>query len=184
MAELVHRTRLTLLDFEQEQLQRRAAEFAEALVGVFNGLSRKQTLLATAEFDAVTRAFSLADREGRPLDVAKLSTGELQLYSMAVLESLRVTSGKDYPLVVDTPLAYLDEQHRESLLSGVLFGSQSQVVLFVTDQEMDATALERWLPRVDHAYRLNFDTAQRSTLMAALDDVEAPLSQPAEGQVA
>lgn len=184
VAELIHRTRLTLVDFEQEQLQRRAAEFAEALVGIFNGLSRKQTLLATAEFDPVTGAFSLADREGRPLDVAKLSTGELQLYSMAVLESLRVTSGKDYPLLVDTPLAYLDEQHRESLLSGVLFGSQSQVVLFVTDQEMDATALERWRPSADRAYRLRFDTARRSTLIAALDDVEAPLSRPAEGQVA
>lgn len=183
VAELIHRARLALADFESEQLQRRAAEFAEALVDIFNRLSRKQTLLATAEFNPAAGVFSMADGEGRALDIAKLSTGELQLYSMAVLESLRVTSGKDYPLLVDTPLAYLDEQHRESLLSGVLFGGSSQVVLFVTDQEMDSNARERWSPNVDHAYRLLFDTAKGSTTMTALD-LGAPLTPSAEGQVA
>jgi len=181
-AELVHRTRLALADFEQDQLQQRAAEFADALVSIFNGLSRKQSLLAGATFDSASGAFSLVDGDGRQLDLSKLSTGELQLYSMALLESLRVTGGRDYPLLVDTPLAYLDEQHREALLSDLLFASRGQVVLFATDQEIDSNALERWAPDVDRVYRLRFNTDAQSSVAAT--EVSGSTSAELSGQVA
>jgi len=119
---------------------------------------------------------------GRQLDLSKLSTGELQLYSMALLESLRVTGGRDYPLLVDTPLAYLDEQHREALLSDLLFASRGQVVLFATDQEIDSNALERWAPDVDRVYRLRFNTDAQSSVAAT--EVSGSTSAELSGQVA
>ena len=168
VAELVHRTRLALADFESAQLDQRANQFAQALVTTFNSLSRKQSLLTSVDFDPSSRLFKMVDLEGNHLDTSKLSTGELQLYSMAVLESLRATAGRQYPLLVDTPLAYLDELHREALLSTVLLGGDRQVVLFATDKEMDSNALARWLPLIDCAYRLDFDTSTRSSSISAL----------------
>jgi DNA sulfur modification protein DndD len=168
VAELVHRARLALADFKSAQLDQRAVQFAGALVTTFNSLSRKQSLLTSVDFDPSSRLFRMVDDAGNQLDTSKLSTGELQLYSMAVLEGLRATAGRQYPLLVDTPLAYLDELHRETLLSTVLLADDGQVVLFATDKEMDANALAQWLPLIDRAYRLDFDTATRSSSISIL----------------
>jgi DNA sulfur modification protein DndD len=166
--ELIHRTRLALDDFESAQLERRAGEFSRALVGVFNAMSRKQSLLTSVQFDPKSRMFAMAGVDGDNLDIAKLSTGELQIYSMAVLESLRATARRQLPLLVDTPLAYLDELHRETFLSSVLLGAERQVVLFATDQEMDGMSLERWLPEIEFAYALQYDAATRSSSVTPL----------------
>jgi len=154
---LLGQVRTALEEFEALLLGERSAEFASALVAYFGQVSRKQALLATADFDPRTQALMLADAAGQPLDPDTLSTGELQLFAMAVLESLRATTGHGYPLFIDTPLAFLDKRHREAFITQTILGSPNQVVLFATDREMSAAEVRRLAPKFGRVYRLSYD---------------------------
>jgi DNA sulfur modification protein DndD len=175
---LIGRIRLALTDFEQELLRRRNEQFASALVERFNRLSRKQSLLANVSFDPAEGIFRLEDANGRDLDSTSLSTGELQLFAMAILDSLRLTTGRAYPLVIDTPLAYLDKGHRRSLMTHAVFKSANQVILFATDQEIDANALEAMASDFTYVYRLSFDPSNQSSQASTLRDGASDAAQP------
>jgi DNA sulfur modification protein DndD len=167
-AALLSQIGVALKDFEDELLRHRSEQFAEALVDGFNRLSRKQSLLAYATFDSESRTFRLQDPSGRELDTSSLSTGERQLFAMAILEGLRSTTGHSYPLVIDSPLAYLDENHRRSLMTQAVFESANQVVLFATDQEISLSGSEEPTSDFTCVYQLEFDALEQSSELALL----------------
>jgi len=54
---------------------------------------------------------------------------------------MRQVNDLQLPLLVDTPLARLDTEHRYRLLHGYLPIVSDQILLFATDAEADATFL-------------------------------------------
>jgi DNA sulfur modification protein DndD len=72
----------------------------------------------------------------------------------ALLWALSEVSGKQFPLVVDTPLARIDLAHQEAILRYYYPNAAAQVIVLPTDAELDARKLQLIAPHVYRAYRL------------------------------
>ena len=66
-----------------------------------------------------------------------LSKGELQMFATAVVWGLAKTSGRPLPFMIDTPLARLDEEHRENLVEKFYPYASHQLIIFSTNSEIN-----------------------------------------------
>ena len=145
-----------LLDLKIEQLR---GEFASC----FNRIARKGDLIADVRIDPESFAVTLVDHAGREIAKGALSAGEKQVYAIAMLWALARTSGRALPMIIDTPLARLDADHRSNLLERYFPEVSHQVVMLSTDTEVDAQLLARVAPAVSHAYHLEYDPERGRT---------------------
>ena len=154
---LAERSRSVLRAYEDALTRQRLSALEKKLVNCFNALCQKEHLLAVAKIQPGDFTVQLESRDNRILQLSSFSAGERQLYALALLQAMRQVSDQQLPLLVDTPLARLDAEHRHRLLHGYLPGVSDQVLLFATDAEADAPFLAEAEPYLAHAYRLRFD---------------------------
>lgn len=102
----------------------------------------------------------------------RLSAGERQLLAISVLSALIKERKGRFPVVVDTPLARLDRQHRSSLIKRFFATVSHQVVVLSTDQEVDGVAYEALKPFTSAEYSLDFDDAAGFTTIHQLSTTE------------
>jgi len=167
---LAERSRSVLRSYEAALTRQRLSALEKALVRCFNALCQKEHLLAAVTIQPDDFAVELESADGRILHLSSFSAGERQLYALALLQAMREVSDLQLPLLVDTPLARLDAEHRRRLLHGYLPIVSSQVLLFATDAEADAPFLDEAHPYLAYAYRLRFDPTR--------GDTEATLIEP------
>jgi DNA sulfur modification protein DndD len=67
---------------------------------------------------------SIQDQHGRVDAKSELSAGEKQIYAISMLWALARISGRPLPMIIDTPLARSDRDHR-SLLGHQYFPNAS-----------------------------------------------------------
>ena len=158
---LAERSRSVLRAYEDALTRQRLSALEKDLVRCFNTLCQKEHLLAVVTIQPDDFAVQLESRDGRILQLSSFSAGERQLYALALLQAMRQVSDQQLPLLVDTPLARLDAEHRHRLLHGYLPGVSDQILLFATDAEADAPFLADAQPYLAHAYRLRFDPLAR-----------------------
>ncbi|MBD3343366.1 MAG: DNA sulfur modification protein DndD [Candidatus Lokiarchaeota archaeon] len=65
-----------------------------------------------------------------------LSNGEKQLFISTIFKSIVSLSIKEFPMIIDTPLARMDEEHRENILFKYYPNLSSQVIIFPTNSEI------------------------------------------------
>jgi DNA sulfur modification protein DndD len=94
-----------------------------------------------------------------------LSAGDKQIYAISMLWALGKTSGRPLPIVIDTPLARLDSDHRRLLVEHYFPLASHQVIILSTDTEVDQDYFEQLKPSVARAYHLDYDQTQSSTLI-------------------
>lgn len=139
-----------------EELQGRVAEY-------FNRLCRKQRLVRSVMIDPDRYRVTLYTENGEPLPKASLSAGERQLYAMSLLWALRSVSGRQLPIIVDTPMGRLDTDHRHTLLTEFFPHAAHQLILLSTDTELDAQGYELLSPSISRVYLLNFNMNNNRT---------------------
>lgn len=105
----------------------------------------------------------LRDRTDRPLPKAQLSAGEKQIYAVSVLWALAKTSGRPLPLVIDTPLARLDADHRGLLAKHYFPYASHQTLILSTDTEIDRSYFEELKPHIAHSYLLDYVPQENGT---------------------
>lgn len=165
-AALATRTAQALAVYEQRLLEQKLAQLKVEFVRRFNDLARKVDLIADVRFSVETLAATLIDADGRELLKAALSAGEKQVYAISMLWAMARTSGRPLPMIIDTPLARLDSEHRTNLIQRYFPAASHQVILLSTDTEVDE-ALARSLGRcVSHAYRLDYDPHKGRTIVS------------------
>ena len=163
------RTRLTV------NVQRAVADFAVALKCLkidelrrhfrrcFDTLSRKDDLLQDVAVDPATFKVTFSDGAGRTLEKAELSAGEKQIYAIAMLWALALTSRRPLPFLIDTPLGRLDSDHRANLVREYFPFVSHQVVILSTDTEIDEVYFQDLLPYLSRAYHLKFNEKSGET---------------------
>lgn len=163
------RTRLTV------KVQKAVSDFAIALRNqkinelrrhfhrCFGILSRKDDLIQDVEIAPDTFKVTFSDNAGRALDKAELSAGEKQIYAIAMLWGLALTSRRPLPFLIDTPLGRLDSDHRANLVREYFPFVSHQVVILSTDTEIDEVYFRKLLPHLARAYHLRFDEAAGET---------------------
>lgn len=170
---LAARASQALADYEERLLQHKVNQLRNEFVRCFNHLARKDSLVIDVEIDPASFATTLIDRTGKPIEKSSLSAGEKQIYAIAMLWALAHTSGRPLPMIIDTPLARLDSEHRIKLVERYFPCASHQVILLSTDTEIDHQLLAKLKPSVSHSYRLDFDQVYgRTEVTSGYFDVE------------
>lgn len=123
----------------------------------FNRLARKSDFVRGILIDAKTFQVNMVDQQGRVIPKEELSSGEKQIFAIALLWGLARTSGRPLPIVVDTPLGRLDSDHRAKLIENYFPNAGHQVILLSTDTEVDQDLCKSLSPHISHAYHLDYD---------------------------
>jgi DNA sulfur modification protein DndD len=162
-AALATRVAGVLQQYEQRLLDLKLAQLQSEFVARFNHLARKGGFVADVRIDRMTFDATLIDRTGGEIPKSTLSAGEKQIYAVAMLWALARTSGRQLPMIVDTPLARLDSEHRRTIVERYFTEASHQVIVLSTDTEVDEELLDLLRPSISHSYRLDYDATGRAT---------------------
>ncbi|WP_272660936.1 DNA sulfur modification protein DndD [Providencia sp. PROV150] len=156
---------INLLDRYSELLtQARVKTLSVNFETAYRKLARKEDLQLNAHIHPETFDVELMDEKGTIINRKLLSAGEKQIYAIAILEALAKTSGRDLPVIIDTPLGRLDSQHRDKLINHYFPFASHQVVLLSTDTEVDKSYfVDQLRDDISHTYEIVFDPQTKSS---------------------
>lgn len=123
----------------------------------FDALARKEDMVREVAIDPDSFRVTFLDQVGRPLAKSELSAGEKQIYAIAMLWALALTSQRPLPFLIDTPLGRLDSEHRSKLVRQYFPHVAHQVVILSTDTEIDRSYFDELEPFIARAYHLEYD---------------------------
>lgn len=155
--QLVPRIQKVLSEYKSTLLIERVLKLQDAVTDCFNILCRKKDSIRRIIIDPKDFSIVLQDRQGNPLKKSLLSAGEKQIYAVSMLWGLARTSGRPLPVIIDTPLARLDSDHRLLLARNYFPVASHQVLILSTDTEVDRAYFDELKPAVAHSYHLTFD---------------------------
>jgi DNA sulfur modification protein DndD len=151
-----------LADFKNSLIERKVKQVEVELTRCFNELSRKR-LPRTISINPNTFQVTIRDDHERAIAKQELSAGEKQIYAISVLWALGKVSGRPLPMIIDTPLARLDRDHRALLGSRYFPTASHQVIILSTDTEIDSDFIPLLGSSIARSYELAFDSKTQST---------------------
>lgn len=166
------RARKALSLFKGRLLASKAQWLSTMITAEFQRLLHKRNLMTTVLVDPETYRVSIRDGKQRELPMERLSAGERQLLATSVLSALIKERKGHFPVVVDTPLARLDQKHRSALISGFFATVSHQVVILSTDQEVEGQAYDALQPFNNQEYELSFDDSTACTTARRVKVIE------------
>jgi len=128
-------------------------QVAQAMTEAWTAMAHKKGLVHRIEITPECDV-RLLNRSGDDIRSMQLSAGEEQIFTQALIQAIAKVSGRDFPFVVDTPLARLDVDHRVGVLRHFTERA-GQVILLSTDTEVVGPYLDAIRKRILAAYRLN-----------------------------
>ena len=161
--EYINNTNGMLEDFVDHSATAKIRDLENQFTECFSKLARKDDLSLQVRIDPQTFYVTLLSGEGREIGKDELSAGEKQIFAISVLEALAKTSGRQLPMIVDTPLGRLDSKHRSKLIEGYFPRASHQMIILSTDTEVDETFYHDLAPDIARAYRLEYDSRSGAT---------------------
>ena len=153
---LAARIKILLDDYKKQLTERKLAQLSAQLCNRFNQLSRKRNFLERVHIDPDTFVVTLY-RAGKPFPRVQLSAGEEQVFALATLWALREVSERPLPVIMDTPLGRLDDDHRRSILAEFMPQVAQQVIVLATTTEINEETFAFLQPITSRAYLLQAD---------------------------
>jgi DNA sulfur modification protein DndD len=135
-----------LKDKRKEQIEQAINHYFPILMTAHKMISHIQV---TADFE-----LRYQNAEGQTLGIKNFSSGMKQLAATALLWALKEVSGKNIPLLIDTPLARIDREHQDNLLSQYYPKVGKQVIILPTNSELDARKYKQLKPYIYKEYCL------------------------------
>ena len=151
-----------LADFSNVLVARKLKELEAQLTSCFNRLSRKK-IDRSVHINPTDYRVTIRDGHAREISKDELSAGEKQVYAISLLWALAKVSGRPLPMIIDTPLARLDKDHRALLGHEYFPNASHQVIVLSTDTEIDTQFIPLLGNSVARAYELEFDTEIHGT---------------------
>ena len=163
VAKLSHAAKEMVNEFAELVTAERVKQLETEFMQSYTRLARKEdhhihASICSKSFDVV-----LSDDSGQEINKNELSAGEKQIYAIAILEALAKTSGRNLPIIIDTPLGRLDSEHREKLREHYFPHASQQVIILSTDTEVDQDFYIQLEKSISHSYLLEFDNDEKST---------------------
>jgi DNA sulfur modification protein DndD len=161
--ELAANTRGMLSVFSEKMKQRKLVVLEQEFVKSFSKLARKNDMDIQVHIDPSNFNVNLTSAHGKVINKKKLSAGEKQIYAIAMLEALGRTSGRNLPIIIDTPLGRLDSKHRTKLVKNYFPTASHQVLILSTDTEIDEEFYAELSPEISHAFSVDYDSTEGSS---------------------
>ena len=160
---LMAKTQQTLKRYQEQLKQKKVAQLEDTLVQCWKQLLQKPGFVERVRIDPETFEVLLYNEDGHAISKEQLSSGEKQIYAVAILWALALISGRPLPVIVDTPLGRLDSDHRTHLIERYFPFASHQVLILSTDTELDEEYYHILKPSISHAYHLEFDNKAQAT---------------------
>ncbi len=152
-----------LQQYSKELQLMKIQELSTVFLDCFNQLLRKGKFITRIDINIEDFSILLYDRGGGIRPKSKLSTGEKQIYAIAMLWALTIVSGRPLPFVIDTPLGRLDSAHRGKLIRDFFPAASHQMIILSTDTEIDHKYFTQLNPHIARAYHLVFNQDEGMT---------------------
>ena len=114
-------------------------------------------MLLQAKIDPKSYQVSLIDLNGGSVSKDDLSAGEKQIFALAMLSALGKTSGRNLPVMIDTPLGRLDSLHRKKIIDNYFPYASHQVIILSTDTEVDENYYSQLNKHISKAFHLTYN---------------------------
>ena len=160
---LAAKVRSALKSYEQDLGVKKIEQLNSCVTECLQLLAHKDLVCSRVEFDPRTFSVSLFNDQDRIVPKGQFSAGEKQILAVAILWGLGRASGRQLPVIIDTPLARLDAEHRHRLVTHYFPNASHQVVLLSTDTEIDQHSKQSLEDRLARTYHLQFDGGSNST---------------------
>ena len=121
-------------------------------------------MIARVAIDPQSCEVTLFDGQEQSINKGSLSSGELEIYAISMLWALARTSGQKLPFIIDTPLARLDSEHRDNLITQFFPHASHQVMIFSTNTEVDRQYFDQLKPNLAKAFSLEYDQTAKMTI--------------------
>ena len=167
--DLATRAQAALNDYEERIVALRLASLSKHFVEAFSGLVTRKSLVSDVIVDPNTFQLKLLGAEGREITTSELSAGERQLFAISMLWALGQTSGRELPMIIDTPLSRLDRQHRTNLMANYMPRSSAQVIMLCTDTELTPDLSDIITPYVSRRFEIGAVGGGQRTEITVLD---------------
>lgn len=162
---LAQNGRRVLDEFIKRLAPEKLALLREHMDDMYRRLQKPEDPVKQIEIDAQTWQIILKDQKGRPLEKRVFSQGMKEMYALSLLWALSKASGRELPIVIDTPVGRLDTTNRRALFEKYLPCAGHQVIVLSTDTEVDIEWAKRLAPSVARQYRLDHDSQTDSTVI-------------------
>jgi DNA sulfur modification protein DndD len=149
---------ISILDtFKKDLIKHKVTELETNLVEYITTIARKEDLVKQIYIDTDTFEVTLLDEFNNQVPKKRLSAGEKQIYAISMLWALAKTSGRNLPVIIDTPLGRLDSKHRNKIVSNYFPNASKQVILFSTDTEIDQSYFKLLTSNISHSYQIKYE---------------------------
>ena len=152
-----------LNEFKIRLQREKLNKLSNTITKCFKELVEKDSLVSNIKIESDTLDVIILDIDGNELLKTQLSAGEQQMFAVAVVWALAITSGYKAPVVVDTPMARLDSAHRTNFVTKYLPEASSQVVVLSTDEEIYGQYLDEIRDKIIDCYTLVSDEKEQCT---------------------
>jgi DNA sulfur modification protein DndD len=149
--------------FKAQLIKENIATLEKRIKSKFDSLERKSELVAKVKINPETFNLTLLGLDGLALDTKRLSAGERQLLSVAILWALAEASGKEIPTIIDTPMGRLDGKHRTKLVENYFPEAAGQVILLSTDEEIAGQYYKKLKQSLAKEYHISYEEAAKTS---------------------
>ena len=155
-----------VLEDYSDILRKKKLELLEKyILGGLDMLLHKKDFIEKVIIDRDTFEIKLFKGNDDEITKDMLSKGELQMYSTAIVRALAKTSGRPLPFMIDTPLARLDEEHRNSLVDDFYPHASHQTIILSTDSEINHEHYKHLAPYIAKSYVIRYDSNDGKTIL-------------------
>jgi len=152
-----------LNEFKQRLIDKRLAELEAVATECLSTLLRKKRWVGRICVDPDNYSVTIRTATNHLVQKSQLSAGEKQIYAIAMLWALAKLSQRPLPMIIDTPLARLDSEHRKLLVKSYFPVASHQVIMLSTDTEIDYEKVGDLSKCISRSYKLEFNQQDGST---------------------
>ena len=171
--DLATRAQAALSDYEKRIVELRLASLSSYFLEAYNGLVTRKSLVKKVSVDPKTFHIRLFGAESKEITPSELSAGERQLFAISMLWALGRTSGRELPMIIDTPLSRLDRHHRTGLMANYIPRTSAQVVMLCTDSELTPDLASIIEPHVNRRYHIEVNDGGLNTKISECLSLES-----------
>lgn len=153
----------TLTEFKKRLQKEKVERLSKTATDCFKTLVEKSSLAQRIDINPETLDVTIVGADGNELLKNQLSAGEQQMFAVAIVWALALSSGYKAPVIVDTPMARLDSSHRTNFVTKYLPAASSQVMVLSTDEEIYGRYLDMIRENVVDYYTLLYREEERCT---------------------
>ena len=155
--ELCTKIRKSTQEFINIIISSKTKELGKIITTMYQKLANKDDMVKEIKIATNTFSTTLIDFEGGVVNKDSISAGEKEIYALSVLWGLAKISNKKLPIIIDSPLAKLDNSHVNKIIENFFPNAGDQVIILSHDREFDLNSYRRLKPNLNRAYRLAMD---------------------------